>query len=400
MNETSQNLCQTIETFVQTAQFEALIDTSKLALTDARSRGDKSTEVVSLLGLADGHKFIGKFKESRLLVNGAMTLAKELNDAELMTLALLSSGDIYINTAFQAYEAERDYREALALAYDIDEEQWVADALNGVSSALEQLNEPARAQRFARKAFDIARDSGYRYGMTQALALVGLASMKTKPEKAMQAFEDAIAIARQDNFPLLELALMGLLGQLLCRQERYADDGQRMLEKTLARAKDFHSVPDEFRAIYTLGRMYEQKDSLDLAAQYYGLMLEQAQNWRARAYEGQAFFNLGLLAYNRTHYDDAINNLEQAIVIAQATKNPFQEAQIEQVLGATYLANSDYDAALDHYMAARSTYDALDNGYMAGQLLQQIVIVYFQRLLSTVLQWVGLRQDSNDENSD
>ena len=145
--------------------------------------------------------------------------------------------------------------------------------------------------------------------------------------------------------------------------------------------------------------MYEQKDSLDLAAQYYGLMLEKAQKWRARAYEGQAFFNLGLLAYNRTHYDDAINNLEQAIVIAQATKNPFQEAQIEQVLGATYLANNDYDSALDHYMAARSTYDALDNGYMAGQLLQQIVIVYFQRLLSTVLQWVGLKQDSNDENS-
>lgn len=399
MNETSQNLCQTIETFIQTAQFDALLDTSKLALADARSRNDESTEVMSLLGLADGHKYLGKFKEARLLVNGALALANQLNDSELIIVSLLSSGDIYLRTAFQSYEAERDFREALALAHDIDNQGFVADALNGIASALEQLNDTTRAQRFALKAFDIARETGYRHGITRALSLIGSASMKSKPEKAMQAFEDAIAIARQDNFRLLELRLLGLLGQLLSQQDRYAEDGQRMLEKMLTMAKDFHSIPDEFTAMYALGKMYEEKDSLEQSAQYYSLMLEQAQKWRSKSYEGQAFFNLGLLAYNRKHYDDAISNLDQAIVIARESKNPFQEAQIEQVLGATYLANNDYDTALDHYMAAHSTYESLDNSYMASQLLQQILIVYFQRLVRNVLKWIGLKQD-NSEISD
>lgn len=399
MNETSQNLCQTIETFIQTAQFDALLDTSKLALADARSRNDESTEVMSLLGLADGHKYLGKFKEARLLVNGALALANQLNDSELIIVSLLSSGDIYLRTAFQSYEADRDFRQALTLAHDTDKPRFVADALNGISSALEQMNEAVRAQRFARKAFDVARDNEYRHGIARALSLLGSTATKTKPEKAMQAFEDAIAIARQDNFRLLELRLLGLLGQLLAQQDRYAEDGQRMLEKMLSMAKDFRSIPDEFTAMYTLGKMYEEKDLLDQAAQYYGLMLEQAQKWRTKSYEGYAFFTLGLLAYNRKHYDDAINNLDQAIVIARESKNPFQEAQIEQVLGAIYLANNNYDVALDHYMAARSTYDSLDNTYMASQLLQQIIIVYFQRFVSNVLKWVGLKQD-NSEISD
>lgn len=396
MNETSQNLCQTIETFIQTAQFDALIDTSKLALSDARDRNDKSTEVICLLGLAEGHKFIGKFKEARLLVDGATTLATQLQDTKLIVLSLLASGRIYIATTFQADEAERDFRQALRLAHDINDQVSVADALNGISSALGQMDEVTRAQRFARKAFDVARDGSYHHGMGVALSLIGSASMKAKPEKAMQAFEDAMAIAQQDNFRLLELRLMGYIGQLLCREERYADDGQMMLEKMLAMAKDFRSVPDEFTALYRLGRAFEQRKSLERSAQYYGMMLEQAQTWRARSYEGFAFFNLGLLAHHRKHYDDAISNLEQAIAIARETKNPYQEAQIEQVLGATCLESKDYNSALDHYMAARSLYDSLDNAYMANQLLQQMIIVYLQRLLNNVLQWIGLRNDDTE----
>lgn len=396
MNETSQNLCHTIETFIQTAQFDALIDTAKLALTDARTRDDKSTEVICLIGLAEGHKFIGKFKDARLLVDGATTLAHQLQDAELIIRALIASGHIHVSTTFQSHEAERDYRQALNLAHDIDDFRSVANALNGISSALGQMDDTARAQRFARKAFDVARDNGHHYGMGLALCLVGSASMKAKPEKAMQAFEDSMAIAQQDNFSLLELRLMGYIGQLLCREERYADDGQSMLEKMLAMAQDMRSVPDEFTAMYRLGRAFEQRKSLERAAQYYGLMLEKAQKWRTKSYEGLAFFNLGLLAHHRKHYDDAINNLNQAIAIARETKNPYQEAQTEQVLGATYLESKDYDSALDHYMAARSLHDSLDNNYMANQLLQQMIMIYLQRLLNNVLQWIGLGSNKDD----
>ena len=104
MNETSHNLHRTIDTFIQTAQFGALIETCKMALADARERTDLSTEIISIIGLAQGHKYIGKFKEARILINGAIQNARQLGDEELTAKALLSSADIFLSTTFQSHD--------------------------------------------------------------------------------------------------------------------------------------------------------------------------------------------------------------------------------------------------------------------------------------------------------
>lgn len=398
MNETSQKLCQTIETFIQTAQFDALIDTCKVALTDARQRDDKATEIVSLIGLGQGHKFIGKFKQARILIDGALDFAKQSSDIELTIMALMVSSSIYLTTAFQSYEAERDLREALNLAVGINDDDSIAETLLGLSTAYRQMDDNIRASRYAHEGFNVARKTNNRYWMSVGLMLIGDVSFTAQPEKAMQSYEDAIEIAKQDNFRLLELGLTSSIGQLLCYEERYSEDGQMMLEKALSMAKDFRSVPHEFTAIYRLGRALEKQGAWERAAQYYSMMLERAQEWRSRPYEGVAFFNLGILAYHRQHYDDALANYEQALVIARETKNPFQEAQTEQAIAKSYLASSDFDRALDHYMAARTLYDALDNSVMANLMLRKMITVYLQRLLNNILTWVGIRQNGNKNN--
>lgn len=400
MNETSHNLHRTIDTFIQTAQFGALIETCKMALADARERTDLSTEIISIIGLAQGHKYIGKFKEARILINGAIQNARQLGDEELTAKALLSSGDIFLSTTFQSHEAERDFDDAHQIAIRIDDTALIAEALCSLARAYHQMGDSTRTQKYARDAFEVARDSDNRYRVGDALGSIAAASVRTQPEKAMQAFDDAMTIARQDNFVLMELDLTGRIGHLLSRQKRYADEGQLMLEKALAMAKDFHSVPHEFTALQRLGRALEEDKSLDRAAQYYGNMLDRAQKWGARSYEGVAFFNLGILAYNRKHFDDAISNLEQALMIANETKNPSQEAQVEQFIGACYFNMGDYNQALDHYMSARSIYDSLDNHVLANSVLQHIVMVYFQRFFANILRWLGIRKENTSDAED
>jgi|GEM_PF-6716082 len=399
MNETSHNLRKTIDTFIETAQFDALNDTCKIALAEARERRDKFTEIIAIVGLSQGHRFIGKFKEARVLINGALDFANQIGDRELLIMALITSAEISLSTTFQVHEAERDYRQALELAKSIGDERVIARVQAGMASVFIQAEDAGRAQKYARDAFETARDCSDRYVMGLSLALIGSSVSNSQPEKAMQAFEDAMAIAQQDNFRLMELGLTGSIGQLLSREERYADEGQLMLEKALAMAKDFRSVPHEFTAIYRLGRALERNQALDRAAQYYGMMLERAQEWRARSYEGVSFFNLGILAYNRTHYDDAIANFEQALVIARETNNPFQEAQAEQVIASSYVNLGNLDEALGHYMSARSIYDSLDNGYMSNIMLQRIVMLYIQRFFNRVLRWIGLGKEDDGQDT-
>lgn len=395
MNDTSVNLRQTIETFIQTAQFDALIDTCKTALSDARERGDKSTEILSIIGLAQGHKFIGKFKEARILIDGAIDFVEGSQYDDLHTLALAVSADLYLIGALQPYEAERDLKLALRIATEDADEARLAELLVGLGSVYQRMSEEDRAVRYARKAFDLAKGINHRYFMSASLAVIGVAVRHQQPEKAMQAYEDAMKIAQQDNFRLLELNLTGAIGELLIQQERYIDEGQLMLEKAVALASDFESVPHEFTALHRLGRALERRTSYERAAQTYSIMLERAQEWKIRTYEGIAFFNLGVLAYVRTHYDDAIANLDQALMIARETNNPFQEASIERVLGENYIKLNEFDEALSHYMAARAIYDALDNQAGVATMLRKIVMTYVERLIASVLSFLGLRSDDD-----
>jgi tetratricopeptide (TPR) repeat protein len=191
---------------------------------------------------------------------------------------------------------------------------------------------------------------------------------------------------------------MAHIGQALVTQGRYADEGQQMLEKALRMAREIYSIPDQFMILFWMGRSAEIRGEAEQAGEHYNTMLIRAQEWQARPYEGIAFFNLGILAFNRHQFDDAIANLEQALMIARETKNPYQEAQIEQILGATYSRLHDWDSTLDHYMAARTLYDALDNHFMVNQMMQAILMTYLRRILAQILAWLGFGSDNDDSS--
>lgn len=392
MNKTTMNLRDTLDTLIQTAQFDTLIETSKAALLDARNRHDKATETLSLIGLAQGHKFLGKFKDALLLTDGALELAPQTGDSALSTQALLTRASIHLDT-YQSYEAETDYRSALTLAHNNDDQTAIVEALIGIAAALNQQSYAARAERFAREAFEVAREIDDSYLITQALTTLGnILDKMSQTEKALKSFQDATTIAQAENYRILEVTLMGNIGQLLIKQGRYAKEGQQMLEKALRMANEIYSIPHQFAILSSMGRSAETQGLLEEATEHYDTMLIRAQEWQTRAYEGIAFFNLGLLAFSRKHFDDALANLEQALVIARETKNPSQEAQIEQILGLTYSMLQDWDKTLDHYMAARTLYNALDNSHMVNQIRQAILFIYLRRIVATVLEWLGLNE--------
>jgi tetratricopeptide (TPR) repeat protein len=391
MNKTTLHLHETLDTLIQTAQFDTLIETSKAALLDARNHDDKTTEVLALIGLAQGHTFIGKFKDALLLTDGAMDLAPQIDDSHLAVQAILTRASVHLLGTYQIHEAESDYRLALSLAHDINDQVAIIDALIGIAAALNQQAYAGRAEGFAREAFEIAREIDNSYLIAQALTGIGTSLSKAnQSEKALKAFQDATSIAQTENYRILEVTLMGNIGQLLVKQGRYAQEGQQMLEKALRMATEIYSVPHQFAILFTIGRASETQGLMEQAAEHYNTMLIRAQEWQTRAYEGMAFFNLGVLAFNRKHYDDALANLEQALMIARETQNPFQEAQVEQILGLSYSMLQDWENTLDHYMAARSLYDALDNEHMVRQMMQAIVLTYLQGIVAKLLGWLGL----------
>lgn len=391
MTETTLSLRQKIETFIHKAQFDSLMGKSKAALMDARKHHDKGREALALLGLAQGQKFIGKFKDALLLTNGAINLAQELADEHLKIQALLIRASIHLVGTYQIHEAETDYREALSLAHHLNDVYAMAEAMIGIAATLNHQRLFPSAEEFILEAYRLARELNEQYLIGNALHILGSVYGNTNQiDEALKAFQNAMTIAQTENYRILELALMANIGYVLIVQGRYANEGQQMLEKALRMAREVHSIPDQFVIIFWMGRTAEMRGEMEQAGEHYNTMLIRAQEWQTRTYEGLAFFNLGILAYHRHHYDDALANLNQSLMIARETKNPYQEAQIEQLLGMTSSQLQDWDSTLDHFMAARTLYDALENQHMVNQMMQSILMTYVRRFFAKILSWLGI----------
>jgi tetratricopeptide (TPR) repeat protein len=237
--------------------------------------------------------------------------------------------------------------------------------------------------------------------MASTLSTMGsIFSQMNQPEKAMQAYEDALQICEEDNIPLLKGRLIGSIGLLMTEDARYVEEGLKKLDQALAMAQQIRCAPDEFTALYFLGVVRRRDGQYDIAQDYYETMLVRAQTWKSRAYEGFSFYELGRLHIYSEAYDEALANFEQALLIQRETMNPFYEAQTEAAIGTTYAMKREYDVALSHYMAARILYDALDDGRRVGEMTRTIVFTYISRFVDGVLRFLGVRGDDQPDDSE
>jgi len=399
MNPDAMQLQQTIESQINKASFQNLVEVCKPALVDARNRADKELEAMALLGLGEAHLYLGKFHEARVFIDGAIQYAQAQHAALLQAMALNIRAALHMMGTYQTYEANDDYRAALRLAHAAGDLRGTATALAGVASFLNSIGQIERGRRYAREAFEIARELEDEALMAAALGIVGNALQDAHQfEQALKCYRDALAISQSAGVRLTEGVLIGNMGLLHARSNRHLDEGLQMLETALHMAQDIACVPHEFIALYWLGSANIERRKFEIAQDYYATMLQRAQTWHSRPYEATAFYNLGTLNLIFNRYGEAIANYEQAISISQETMNPFHEARAEQAMGAAYTGSRLYDDALGHYMKAQSLYDALDYPERVRDMQKAILMTYLMRLVDGVLRFFGIRQEAPQDD--
>lgn len=189
-------------------------------------------------------------------------------------------------------------------------------------------------------------------------------------------------------------------GLLLTHDHRYFDDGLELLEKALIIAQNIRCATHEFTALFFLGLTRMRVNQFDIAQDYFDTMLNRAQTWKNRAYEGMTFYELGRLHLASLRYNLAIANFDQAWLISRETMNPFYEAQTEAALGYAYSLKHEYQLALKRYIAARTLYDALEDDSRMSDMTRAIVMTYINRFIHGILTFFGLRSDSSDSSSE
>lgn len=399
MNQFATEAWKRIQPLHRKAEFEAIIAYCRPTLLDARERNDLETESVTLIGWSQAHFSLGKFYEARLLSDGALRAAREIGSSRLVAIALSNEASIRMRAALQYSEAEADYREVLRLVSDVEAADVVMDALLGMGYALQAQGNNA-AENYAREAFEQARQFADPLVQASALLLLGQGfERQEQHEKALRAFQDALEFCNDHELHLIRSDVVRSIGRSFTYSTRYRTEGVQIMQQALAMARAQSNVPAEFSALMDLARVYGRLGRTQEAHTVFETVLQRAQRWQARAYEGAVFFEMGTFAYHDLRYDDASAHFEQTRTISREIMNPFTEAQAETWLGDVFRVQNDFDSALDHYANARMLYDSLDATVQVHTLTGRILRVYLQRLLDQVLRFLRIRSpnQSGDE---
>jgi DNA-binding SARP family transcriptional activator/Tfp pilus assembly protein PilF len=275
-----------------------------LALTAARTVGDRAGELAALNGLGWACVLQGRPEQAIDYNQLALEIARTIGDRAGELNAL--HGIAYIHLVKNRHEPAIDhYQRGLEIAHTVGDRAGQMDALIGLADlrVLQGQYEPA-IDHF-RQALEIARATGHRDG--EMYALHGLAHVHLRDcqyEPAIDHFQQALEIARATGHRVAELgALTGLadLHRLQGRHKQAADHYQQVLDL----ARETSNRNWQFEALQGLGRLHHTTANPDAAMTHHRQALALATELgqpadQARAHDGLA------------HAHQALNQSEQA----------------------------------------------------------------------------------------
>ncbi|MFB7950171.1 BTAD domain-containing putative transcriptional regulator [Kitasatospora phosalacinea] len=165
------------------------------ALPVHRRHRNRFSEAVALTCLSSAHTDLGDHPTGQLLAHGALTAARAVRNRALEANAQLALGTAHFR-AHRPAEAAAAHREALRLAEAAGDRHPQAAALSGLAAALLDTD-PRAALRCAEDALGLAREAGFR--MLEGDALTVLARVRTRlgePRTALSLGADALALHR------------------------------------------------------------------------------------------------------------------------------------------------------------------------------------------------------------
>jgi tetratricopeptide (TPR) repeat protein len=392
MSELAAQLRIEIDNQIHNASFERVLDVCGRALSAARKHDDRAGEAVALYGLAAAHRYRGKYYEARVFnEEGALKLARELREGELIVDAIIQSAEIKLMGSFQYYDAREDFREALGIAHVMGYGRGLAGALIGLAAVYTALEQLTIARNYAREGLEFARELQL-YGLqSKGLnVLGGTYARERNYEMALQCHQHALAISREYEQRLTEAAGLYHIGRIISQAN--AESGVIYLRQSLKLAEDTDYNELQYMVLSAIGETHLGELAFSEARSAFDKMLALASHTDNKIFEAYGYLHLGRLALAQRDFDLAIDHFGQMLTLTRERNNPVGEALALEWQAGARAAIHAYAEAIDSYQQARNVYVALDDEPNARRLAGQLVLMYVLAAFDRVLRLLRIRQ--------
>jgi adenylate cyclase len=315
---------------------------------------------------------VGEFDRARADHNAILQIAREAGKRRVEWRALLDLGKLW---ASRDYTMARGYFEqALELARRMGDPAVMADSLNWMGNWHANAEEPLTAVAYHQEALKIVEDLGDPRVLANTLDLLGLAHLLGGNLIASVPYYDrSVALSRElGDLPRLVTGLIAraisgsaliMLASVPASAPRDALDA---FEEAIRVAREIDSPADETWACWALGQLHTVQGRFGLALEAIQSGLGIASKIKHREYEVANRFALGVLYLETLAPEQALRQLNAALTLAGELRSRLWIHYIAGALAGTCYLLEDLAAAqtcLETVLCLQTPMDTLGNRY-------------------------------------
>jgi tetratricopeptide (TPR) repeat protein len=285
-----------------------------------------------LLGLL--HESIGEYGLAEESFRQALALAYELKDQQCAAIAYHHLGRALAHRGF-LYDAIENFEHAQRLFCGIGQHDNEGKVLQDIAMAYSRLKDTQRAITQLQIVLDIARKNGNRLEEANALANLALVHGNSKSKhEAIKYLEQALELFKELGYRHWEVQTIYQTGNLYVGIGE-TEKGIERIEQALSIYRETGDPHGEVCAIGALAGAYMSLEPQE-AIKKLDEQLNIARKVRDRHREGDALGNKGIVLLKLGDVDSAIEILKEAVQVAQTTGNHNHEFHSLCHLGKAY----------------------------------------------------------------
>jgi tetratricopeptide (TPR) repeat protein len=336
---------------------------------------DKRAEAHARYELSSLYSEMGRFKEARQEINGALHLLSGLSSDDIPDHEEFADAVRLWSTLLRVQEgAAEEVIEALdnaARAYrgkDPLMEAWVNVNLAYACIQLSRFREGADA---AQRALDLSTQlddqQGIYCSLTNLAACVGELGEDDRRERLARRLID---LGSANALPRIEAAGLSHLGVVQRRASDYRG-AERSFRRAIRIAQQLGALEIEIMNISNLGNVYRDRHLPQLAEDAYREALAKAQEYDLPREEGRVLELLSRSSYEDGRYQDAAGLGGQALSLHKRFGNNFRMASTLDYVGRSYAKLRQHRQAAETYESSASYYERCESWKDAASMFQR-----------------------------
>ena len=263
-------------------------------------------------------------------------------------------------------EAERWYRESLAINERIGNEHGQAITLHQLGILAQKRRQFDEAERWYRQSLVIEERIGNEHGRAITLHQLGrIAGDRRQFDKAEHWCRQSLAIAERIGNEHGQAIALHQLGRI-AEERRQFDEAERWYRQSLGIAERIDYEHGQSAILHQLGIIANERHQFDEAERWYRQSLGIAERIGDEHVQAGTLHQLGIIAQQRCQFDEAERWYRQSLAIKERIGDEHRQAQTLYQLGMIAEESDDIAEAKQLYKQAESLLIRLDDPCTLG----------------------------------